>query len=344
MISLLDQFLALLDVGVTAFTACDVRRGWRLDFAASRAATLHYCLEGVGVMQVSNGPALELAQHSFALLPPGVVYSIEAVGEATAEHSIPHRRLAAPPFRESVPTIQAGDGEAGILTACGDVHLLPSWTPGFFTGFDVPLVEHFDGSDGLHDRFVLLLAEIAQPRTGTRALTEALLKQCLVLLLRRHLDCGAGAAPWLVGLTDQRIAAALAAIFARPSEPFTVESLARIAGMSRATFAARFVRLFGRSPISFLRDVRLRRASELLVTTELSVESIGRKAGFPSRSNFSRAFRLRYGVDPSGFRAGSTEPPASAQQRSRSTSGPRGAAAKKRDDLETERQGREAKI
>jgi AraC family transcriptional regulator, activator of mtrCDE len=322
MVSPLDQFLALLDVGVTAFTACDVRRGWRLEFAASRAATLHYCIEGAGVMQVANGPALGLVQHSFALLPPGVAYSIEAVGGATAQHSIPRRRLAAPPFRESVPTIQAGDGEAGILTACGDVDLLPSWTPGFFTGFDAPLVEHFDGSDGLRDRFVLLLAEIAQPRTGTRALTEALLKQCLVLLLRRHLDRGPGAAPWLAGLTDQRIAAALAAMFARPSEPFTVESLARIAGMSRATFAARFARLFARSPISFLRDVRLRRASELLVTTELSVESIARRVGFRSRSNFSHAFHLRYGVGPSGFRAASMEPRASALQRSRSSSGP----------------------
>ena len=75
--------------------------------------------------------------------------------------------------------------------------------------------------------------------------------------------------------------------------------------MSRSAFAAHFCRMFGRSPMSLLREVRLRRASELLATTRLPVEAVARSVGFSSRSNFSRMFREMYGVDPSGFRAGS---------------------------------------
>lgn len=303
MVPLLDQFLAALDVGVAAFTSCDVRLGWQLAFEPCQTASLHYCLAGAGVMKVGNGPPIPLRQHSFVLLPPRVFYNIGAGSSLEDDRSLRQGRLQAPPFKESVPAIQAGDGEPGILTACGEVRLAQAWTPDLFDGLETPLIEHFDDPDGLRDQFVMLLAEVAQPRTGTRALTEALLKQCLVLLLRRQLDRGMGPVPWMAGLTDHRMARVMQALLERPSEPFTVEALARIAGMSRSAFAACFSEMFGRPPMNLLKEVRLRRARELLVTTKMPVAAVGRKVGFPSRSNFSHAFRDLFGVDPSSFRS-----------------------------------------
>lgn len=308
MVQLLDRFLAALDVGVAAFTSCDVRHGWQLVFEPSRSASLHYCLAGAGTMNVGNGPPIAVEQHSFVLLPPRVAYSFEAGGIRTSEcgGSVRHGRLLAPPFEESVPTIRAGDGEEGLLTACGEVRFAHTWAADLFAGLATPIVERFDGPDGLGDQFVMLLAEGARPRIGTRALTEALLKQCLVLLLRRQLECGTGPVPWMAALADRRLAAAMTALLERPSEPFTVEALARIAGMSRSAFAVQFAAMFGRSPMHLLREVRLRRAGELLITTKLPVEAVARNVGFAGRSNFSRAFRDLYGADPSAFRAASS--------------------------------------
>jgi AraC family transcriptional activator of mtrCDE len=152
----------------------------------------------------------------------------------------------------------------------------------------------------LRDQFIVLLAESARPTIGTRALTEALLKQCLILLLRRMIQRGTAPLPWMIAVTDVRLARALRAIFERSSEPFTVESLA---GMSRSSFAARFTQAVGQTPMSLLRVARLRRARELLVTTDTSVAQIAHEAGFLGRSNFSRAFRKMYSVDPTSFRA-----------------------------------------
>jgi AraC family transcriptional activator of mtrCDE len=90
-----------------------------------------------------------------------------------------------------------------------------------------------------------------------------------------------------------------------PSEPFTVETLASIAGMSRSAFAVRFTQAFGRTPMSLLKSARLRHARELLVTTNTSIAEVARRAGFLGRSNFSRAFRATYGIDPTGFRVAS---------------------------------------
>jgi AraC-like DNA-binding protein len=160
----------------------------------------------------------------------------------------------------------------------------------------------------LRDQFIILLAESARPTIGTRALTEALLKQCLILLLRRMIQRGAAPLPWMMAVSDDRLARALRAIFKRFAEPFTVETLADIAGMSRSSFAARFTDAFGQTPMSLLRAARLRRARELLLTTDTPVAQIAHDVGFVGRSNFSRAFRKMYSVDPTKFRTSAFGP------------------------------------
>ena len=301
-LDLLDRFLANMEVGVGAFTSCDIRLGYQLTFEFCSTASLHYCLAGQGTLKIRNGSTIALRQHSFVLLPPGVIYSIGA-NENEEFINFPRRRLRAPLFKESVPTIHAGEGEPGILTACGEVGVAVTSTPDLFASLDKPVVEHFDGQEGLRDQFVILLAESSRPGLGTRALTEALLKQCLILLLRRQLDRGTAPIPWMSAMAEPGLARALQAMLECPSERFTVETLASIAGMSRSAFAARFTQAFGRTPLNLLKSERLRRARELLATTNAPVDQIARSVGFSSRSHFSHAFRTTYGVDPTNFRA-----------------------------------------
>jgi AraC family transcriptional regulator, activator of mtrCDE len=314
-LDLIERFLANLEVGVGAFTSCDIRAGYKLTFDACATASVHYCMAGRGALQVQKGPSVRLRQHSFVLLPPGHIYSIaanlNAVSLDAAKGDATLRRLRAPLFRESVPTIQAGEGKAGILTACGEVGVAAESAMDLFAGLSGPIVEHFDGPDGLREQFIILLAESARPGIGTRAMTEALLKQCLIMLLRRMHDRGAASIPWMTALADARLAKALQAILTRPSERFTIETLASIAGMSRSAFAAHFTEAFGRTPMSVLKSARLRRARELLVTTNASIAEVARRAGFLGRSNFSRAFRDAYGADPTGFRAAAFRTPES---------------------------------
>ncbi len=304
---LMEQLLATMEVGVGKFTSCDVRRGYDLTFDASSAATVHYCMDGNGELMVINGNSFKLRKHTFVLLPPGVVYSVGSIGKQP-KGSSRRRRFRAPLFAESVPTIRAGEGEKGIVTACGEVSVATRPTVDLFGDLAAPIIEHFDGPEGLRDQFIVLLAESARPTIGIRALTEALLKQCLILLLRRMIQPGTAPLPRMVAVTDVRLARALRAIFGRSSEPFTVESLAAIAGMSRSSFAARFTQAIGQTPMSLLRVARLRRARELLVTTDIPVAQIAHEAGFLGRSNFSRAFRKMYSIDPTTFRAAAFGP------------------------------------
>ncbi len=295
----LDHLLAVLNIDVTDFTVFDIREGWGMRFDVCKTTSLHYCLEGVGTLAVRGAVPIPLEPHTFLLLPPGVAYRIESA--SSKQIWLEHRTGVS--SRKSVSTLTVGEGRQGIITACSEIRVGLAGGSDLFTSLDEPLVVHFDGDDGLRDQFAMLLAESARPEVGSRVLNEALLKQCLVLALRRWIELNASPLPSLTGVADTRLIRALHAIFEQPAVAYTVDSLATIAAMSRSAFAAAFQRSFGQSPMSLVKQVRLRRASELLVTTALPVAEVAKRVGFCSRSSFSLAFSQLHGMDPSAFRS-----------------------------------------
>jgi AraC family transcriptional regulator, activator of mtrCDE len=109
----------------------------------------------------------------------------------------------------------------------------------------------------------------------------------------------------------------------RPEQPFTLPTLAEVAGMSRSVFAARFADGLGQSPIGFLKTLRLARATRLLLATDLPVKTVAVRVGYSSRSSFTRAFAACHGVGPMAFRSGAHEPRASWPGRMEAPSGRR---------------------
>ena len=299
--AVLDHLLAALDVGITHFTVCDIRDGWGMGLDASTAPSLHYCLEGVGTLTVDGVTPIQLEPHTFVLLPPGVAYRINSARAKRSQIEQCESLCGAASY-ESVPTLVVGNGEQGVVTVCGEIRMGLAGRPNFFFSYGEPLVARFAQEDGLKNQFVMLMAESTRPGIGSRPLTEALLKQCLILALRRWVECGPSPFPWLAAMADQRLSRALHAIFEQPAVGYTVDSLAVIAGMSRSAFAAAFRQAFGQSPMNLVKLVRLRRAAELLITTALPVTEIAKRVGFSSRSNFSVAFTELHKMDPSRFR------------------------------------------
>ncbi|MGB9272998.1 MAG: helix-turn-helix domain-containing protein, partial [Pseudolabrys sp.] len=92
-------------------------------------------------------------------------------------------------------------------------------------------------------------------------------------------------------LSDRQIALAFADMVARPSADHSVVALAQKAGLSRSAFMARFVRAIGCSPMVALRQMRMKRAADMLAARTSSVEQIARAVGYRSCSSFLRAFR-----------------------------------------------------
>ena len=83
----------------------------------------------------------------------------------------------------------------------------------------------------------------------------------------------------------------------------TIDRLATIANLSPFHFIRAFRVAFGQTPHQYLRDQRLARAKELLVTTPQPVTEICDQIGFRSLGSFSSLFRRLTGETPAEFRA-----------------------------------------
>lgn len=83
----------------------------------------------------------------------------------------------------------------------------------------------------------------------------------------------------------------------------TIDRLATIANLSPFHFIRAFRVAFGQTPHQYLRDQRLARAKELLVTTPQPVTEICDQIGFQSLGSFSSLFRRVTGETPAEFRA-----------------------------------------
>jgi transcriptional regulator GlxA family with amidase domain len=79
--------------------------------------------------------------------------------------------------------------------------------------------------------------------------------------------------------------------------------IAAHASVSIRTLNRRFQSETGQTPIQWLAGVRVRHAQQMLETTDLGVERIGREVGFTSAANFREQFRRLAGVSPQGYRS-----------------------------------------
>lgn len=82
---------------------------------------------------------------------------------------------------------------------------------------------------------------------------------------------------------------------------FNIEDVAVAVGMGRTTFYKKLKSLTGFSPVEFVRDMRLKRARQLLDEGTLTVSEIGYLVGFNSLPYFSTCFKEKFGKSPSEY-------------------------------------------
>lgn len=86
-------------------------------------------------------------------------------------------------------------------------------------------------------------------------------------------------------------------------DPLSVDQMAAHAGMSKRTFARRFVAETGTTPGQWLIEARTRHARFLLETTDWPIDEIAVQSGFADASGLRDRFRRVLGVSPRRYRA-----------------------------------------
>lgn len=311
----LDTLLSTLEVRFVALAECLVSAGFRLEMGGINAPGLHYNIAGMGRIFIGDDPPIDLCPHTLIVVPANCPSRIEARSPRTGFSS-----LTPVDGRRDVRTkgmlrrYVAGDSEPEIVLICGFFQASYGSSVNLFGNLSSPIVERFDARDQLDHNLKSALAELVSQEIGSGAMSAALLKQVVVVLLRRSISSMQSWVEHFSMLRDPQIARAFSEMAAQPGWRHSLESLANSAALSRSTFVQRFTDLVGRPPMTVLRDLRMRQAAQQLSTETFTLDQIADHAGYDSRSSFVRAFRKAHGTDPTEYRERLTRPVASASR------------------------------
>jgi AraC-like DNA-binding protein len=293
-----ERLLVLLDVQLHAFAVCEVSHASGLRLAGTDAVVVHYILAGAGVLVMADGTRFEFGPDTLIVLPPGSSHDLL---EPSGTPTLVRGKDVAAPWGDGMIRFSTGGPEAAILSACGTISADGGGLD-LFGNLREPVCEDLSDNQVVRSAFGQMLTELQGPRFGSRPLTDALMKQCLILALRNQIERGETRLLPVLGLQDPRLMPALLAMIEDPAREHSLEQLAKACGMSRSLFTGRFAEALGRPPMDLLKQIRLHRAAGLLRSTKLPMQMVAIAVGYTSRSYFSQAFKAAYGAGPKTFR------------------------------------------
>jgi AraC-like DNA-binding protein len=279
---------------------------WGMGLERFGGAVFHVLLSGSGWVRTEGGRTLRLSAGDVVVLMRGERHQLlsEPGVPVTAfaelmEHCVPGR----------FPSIAIAGGGDRAKMLCGyfkferqNSHPLLRALP------DLIHINAGSGPGMIEGLVAMADRESAEALPGAGALTDLLCGLLLVQVLRAQLAVDSRtAAPWIHGLEDARLGAALGLIHESPQKDWTVARLATAVAMSRSNFAQRFTLSVGESPMRYLARCRILRAAQLLEAERLSVTEAMRSVGYASESSFTKAFQRTLGCTPSAYR-GSERP------------------------------------
>jgi len=145
----------------------------------------------------------------------------------------------------------------------------------------------------------LFADEINKNEPGGALTAEHLAHIMLIQVLRLYLKSKeAVETGWLFALGNLQLTAAISAMHDDIARRWTLSEMAKIAGMSRSGFAARFKTRVGSSPMEYLTRWRMQVAGNHIRTKETTIATIAHEVGYESEAAFSTAFKKVHGHSP----------------------------------------------
>ncbi|HYW33479.1 MAG TPA: AraC family transcriptional regulator, partial [Gemmatimonas sp.] len=197
-------------------------------------------------------------------------------------------------------------GHIGASMVSGAYQLWNAPVHPFFaelSAWHVLRAERSAGLDPLALTVAMLADEARRDDIGRDSVVQALLDVLFTYLLRELLARGRdGGTGWRHAMSDTHVRRAVASMHAEPERPWTLESLAAAAGLSRSVLAERFRETMGETPLAYLRVVRLQRAMRLLLEDDSTLEKVANAVGYQDAFGFSKAFKRAVGMSPGEYR------------------------------------------
>lgn len=268
----------------------------------SQVIVYHVVTEGALLVELDGEATIDVRAGEIVLFPqnaPHILASHRGLKPVSA------RTLIQRSDDGGLSQIHHGGGGAKTHTYCGFLATGEACNPLMLT---LPKAVKIDvrtaGSREWIEASVRFAAgELSEGRLTSSGVMSRLAESLLTEAIRQYSatldDQDVG---WLNGLKDPKIGRVLALIHHRLNAPWSAESLAREAALSRSAFVDRFTTLVGMPPIRYLTVARLQTARLGLKGSGKSVAQLAHSVGYNSEEAFSRAFKREYGLPPAQWR------------------------------------------
>jgi len=294
----LSAVLRMVRLRACIYFVRDMPAPWGLDIPAQMTGPFHMVLAGRCLME-REGEAVWLEAGDAAIFPHGNPHCLRDRPDSPAQ-----------PAAQVMPALLSGSGPATGPAAtrmlCGHFEIDRRFDHPVLRELPPSLIVRnvFDArhAPGLGQIVSLLSQEAEMSGPGAAVIADRMGEVLFVLALRSWLADQAPREGLLAAMADVRLSRALDHIHGHAGQEIDLETLARIAGMSRTAFALRFRDVTGTTPAAYLTEWRLMQARELLAGSDLPMAEIADRVGYKSDASFLRAFRRIFGDSPGAFR------------------------------------------
>ncbi|MDL9380332.1 reactive chlorine-specific transcriptional regulator RclR [Escherichia coli] len=256
---------------------CVLGSDWQLPHGAGELSVIrwHALTQGAAKLEMPTGEIFTLRPGNVVLLPQNSAYRLSHV-----------------------------DNESTCIV-CGTLRLQHS-ARYFLTSLPETLfvapVNHSVEYNWLREAIPFLQQESRSAMPGVDALCSQICATFFTLAVREWIAQVNTEKNILSLLLHPRLGAVIQQMMEMPGHAWTVESLASIAHMSRASFAQLFRDVSGTTPLAVLTKLRLQIAAQMFSREMLPVVVIAESVGYASESSFHKPFVREFGCTPGEYR------------------------------------------
>lgn len=294
----LDRIAPVLRVRPELQDFCRFGGSWSVSHphAGSGWAAFHIVTKGECLIERPGLKPISLEAGDVLLLPHGdghVVYGGQ--GREGSRNMIATQK-------EHIRIKQSEGVAIDAELVCGRLHLESASENLLLRTLPYVILLKLGGVRRYAELVAMIRDELEAGRPGAASVASDLSSALFVMLLRQHLEAEPPATGMLALLSARETGRAAAAMVADPAKAWTLDELASLAAVSRATLVRAFRKLSGMPPQMFLIELRLGLARNRIMHTGDSLAEIAAAAGYQSEAALSRAMYRRYASRPGAMR------------------------------------------
>ncbi len=300
----LSSTLSKMKLKALNTTTLDASGRWAVEFPAADVLRLYAVLAECWLAVEGGRAPVHLRSGDCFLLPHPKSFVVAT--DLSIKKRMQALRLASFAQDGVVGVVCNGGGE---LFAVGSVFQLEGHFQEILFGrlpSVVHIPAHAEQAAVLRWSLERFAAEVRNRHAGRALMLSHLAPIMLLQTLRGYLASAAHERNWFAALSEPRLSAAIAAMQADPARGWSLDDLARTAGLSRAGFALNFKKWIGVTPMEYLTRWRMQLACELLQSGDRRIAEVASAVGYESESAFSVAFTRIVRSRPGHYRKGAS--------------------------------------